>query len=301
MYENWQELIAGKACLLFQDARLSNETLAVLQECWAYRQAENERKSDKYAQWFYLTLAAADLFSDDLNPGIPAALAMEFLSLAADILDDLADNDNDAAPWRKMAPAVAMHAETCFLAFSFQALATINDPRRFQDLASLFSDTWNRACDGQIREICRQQERVTQEEYLQIIGKKAASLTGCACEAGAIAGGAGGEDRALMGQYGRNIGMVAQIHNDLRDLLDTAGKSDFRQRKQSLPVIYLQNVLQEELAWDQDGLRRMLQERGAVAYCDFICEAYASEALKALDQVNVPVARKKGLMSVVAS
>jgi competence protein ComQ len=302
MCENWRELIDGKACLLLNDAQFSDETLAILEECWNYRQAENKRKSNKYGQWFYLTLAATALFSDDINSGIPAALAMELLALAADILDDLADHDNDAVPWRRMVPALALHAGVCFLTLSFQALSTINDPRRFQDLASLFCATGNRACDGQIREACWQkQERVAQEEYLKIIRNKAASLTGSACAAGAIAGGAGSEDRVLMGRYGYNVGMIAQIHNDRHDILDTAGKSDFRQRKQSLPIIYLQNVLHEELDWDKDRLRRMLEDKGAIAYCDFICEAYASEALNALDQVNVPIERKRGLMSIVAS
>jgi competence protein ComQ len=298
--ENWKGLIAGQASLLFQEARFSNETLAALRECWAYRQAENERKSNKYGQWFYLTLAAAALFSDEISQGVAVALAMEFLTLGADILDDLADQDNDTAPWRRMAPAIAMHALTCFLTLSFQVLANINYSYRFQDLTSLFSATWNRACDGQIREICRQQAQITQDEYLQIIGCKAASLTGCACRAGALAGGAGSEGQTLMSRFGHNIGIIAQIHNDLRDILDITGKSDFSQRKQSLPVIYLQNVLQEEPTWDRDGLRQLLKEKGAIAYCDFICEAYASEALTALDQVNAPMERKKGLMSIVA-
>jgi competence protein ComQ len=299
MIETWQESIDNEAVLLFKDARLSGETLAVLEECWEYHQAENKIKSSQYAQWFYLALAAAALFTDDLKPGIPTALAMELLALAADILDDLADQNNDAAPWRMMAPALALHTGACFLALSFQALSTIDDPGKFKKLASLFSTTGSRAYDGQIQEICQQQVGITQEECLQITGDKAASLISCACEAVAIAGCARDEDRALMGQFGRNVGIIAQIHNDLRDLLDTTGKSDFRKKGQSLPVIYLQNALQEELDWDQDRLRRMLKEKGAIAYCDFICEVYASEALKALDRVNVPMEKKKGLMSIV--
>jgi competence protein ComQ len=300
MIETWQESIDNEAVLLFKDARFSSETLAVLQECWEYHQEENKKKNSQYAQWFYLALAATALFTDDLKPGIPPALAMELLALAADILDDLADQDNDAAPWRMMAPALALHAGACFLTLSFQALSTIVDPGQFKKLASLFSTAGSRACDGQIQEICQQQARITQEGCLQITGDKAASLTSCACEAGAVAGGASDEDQDLMGQFGRNVGIIAQIHNDLRDLLDTTGKSDFRKKRQSLPIIYLQNALQEELDWDQGWLRRMLKDKGAIAYCDFICEVYASDAVKALDQVNVPMEKKKGLMSIVA-
>ena len=146
------------------------------------------------------------------------------------------------------------------MTLSFQALAKINDPRQFKDLASLFSVTWSRACDGQMQEIHLQElQTVTQEEYLKTIEKKAASLSGCACETGAIAGGAGSEDRVLMSRYGYNIGMVAQIHNDFRDIADINGKSDFGQRKQSLPVIYLQNVSLRELDWNKDGLHQMLK------------------------------------------
>ena len=301
MIKTWQELTNDKAFSLFKDAQLSDKTLAILEECWEYRQSENKRKTNQYSQWFYLALAATALFSEDTNRGIPAALAMELLALAADILDDLADNDNDAVPWRKMAPALALHAGACFLTLSFQALAKIKGPCKFKDLANLFSATWSRACDGQMQEIHLQElQTVTQEEYLKTIEKKAASLAGCACEAGAIAGGAGSKDRALMSRYGYNIGMTAQIHNDLRDIVDINGKSDFKQRKQSLPVIYLQNVSLRELDWDKDGLRQMLKDTGAVHYCNFIGETYISEALNALDQVSAPTTRKKGLMSIVA-
>lgn len=187
------------------------------------------------------------------------------------------------------------------MTLSFQVLAKINDPCKFKHLTSLLSATGSRACDGQIQEIHLQElQNVTQEEYLKTIGKKAASLASCACEAGAIAGGAGNKDRVLMSRYGYSIGMVAQIHNDLRDIVDINGKSDFKQRRQSLPVIYLQNVLRGETDWDKDGLYQMLKDTGAVHYCNFICETYISEALNALDQVSVPIERKKELMSIVA-
>jgi competence protein ComQ len=301
MSKNGQELINNQACLLFKDAWFSDETLAVVEECWEYRQAENKKKSNKCAQWFYLTLAATALFSDDLNRGILAALAMELLALAGDILDDLADNDNNTVPWRRMAPALALHAGACFLTLSFQALAQISDPRQVKDLTSLFSATGSRACDGQIREIyLQEQASVTQEEYLKTIGKKSASLASCACEAGAIAGGASSENRVLMSRYGYNIGMVAQIHNDLRDIFHANTKSDFEQRKKSLPVLYLQNVLQGEPDWDKDELLQILTDTGAVNYCIFISEIYISEAFQALDQVSVPTIGKKELMSIVA-
>lgn len=93
---------------------MSGKTLAILEQCWEYRQSENKRKANKCSQWFYLTLAASALFSEDTNQGIPAALAMELLALAADILDDLADNDNETVPWRRIAPALALHAGAFF-------------------------------------------------------------------------------------------------------------------------------------------------------------------------------------------
>ena len=105
MIKTWQELMNDKAFSLFKDAQLSEKMLAILEECWEHRQSENKRKTNQYSQWFYLTLAAVALFTEDTNQGIPAALAMELLALAADILDDLADNDNEAVPWRKIAPA----------------------------------------------------------------------------------------------------------------------------------------------------------------------------------------------------
>lgn len=83
--------------------------------------------------------------------------------------------------------------------------------------------------------------RFSEEDYDLLIGAKTASLMSAACEVGALAGAE--RHREALRQYGRSLGMVFQIVDDMMDYTghaDTTGKPaglDLRERKVTLPLI----------------------------------------------------------------
>lgn len=95
---------------------------------------------------------------------------------------------------------------------------------------------------GELRQLGTTQPlRFSEEDYELLIGAKTASLMSAACEVGALAGAE--QHRETLRQYGRSLGMVFQIVDDMMDYTghaDTTGKPaglDLRERKVTLPLI----------------------------------------------------------------
>jgi octaprenyl-diphosphate synthase len=83
--------------------------------------------------------------------------------------------------------------------------------------------------------------RFSEADYTQLISAKTASLMSAACEVGALAGAV--RHREALRSFGRSLGMVFQIVDDLLDFTEdseTTGKPsglDLRERKVTLPLI----------------------------------------------------------------
>jgi octaprenyl-diphosphate synthase len=102
----------------------------------------------------------------------------------------------------------------------------------------------NTVCEGELMQIARRGDLALGEaEYLEIIRRKTAALTGVCCELGAEAAGA---DRAVvkhMAAFGLDLGVAFQIVDDVLDLTateDETGKSvgrDADMGKLTLPMI----------------------------------------------------------------
>lgn len=87
------------------------------------------------------------------------------------------------------------------------------------------------------------------DKYNQMIYKKTASLIEASCESAALLSGLDAQKYAL---YGKNLGIVFQIIDDILDIVsdeETLGKpamSDFKEGKTTLPYIYLYQSLSKE-------------------------------------------------------
>jgi octaprenyl-diphosphate synthase len=81
----------------------------------------------------------------------------------------------------------------------------------------------------------------SEQDYVQLIAAKTASLMSAACELGALAGAPG--SRRALSRFGHNLGMAFQIADDLLDYTGTeavTGKPsghDLRERKVTLPLV----------------------------------------------------------------
>ena len=118
--------------------------------------------------------------------------------------------------------------------------------------------------EGEVAQLSKLNQRriITKAEYHEIIMAKTAELFGASCEVGAIIAGQSDKICEIIRDFGRNLGSIFQIIDDLFDYLGNSndiGKNigdDFSEGKVTLPLIFLYNKLDDR---QQFRLEEMIQ------------------------------------------
>lgn len=175
--------------------------------------------------------------------------AVELLMLALDIWDDLQDGDGKEQPWNQIPFAQAMNLATGFFVLSEKMLeeSPFEEEKKAAARTILQSQIL-RAVSGQHVDLTN--DIRTEEQYIAMCKRKSGSLTACASLIGIAL--AGQEKPQEVKEYSENIGVAAQIGNDLRGILRWDRSNDLLQKKYTLPVIYLLNQKEPEARWLQD-------------------------------------------------
>jgi geranylgeranyl diphosphate synthase type I len=215
---------------------------------------------------------------------VKTAAALELVHTFTLIHDDIMDDDD----LRRGRPSVhKMYGEsTAILAgdllFS-KAFELCNEPA-VRVLARAASEI----CEGQEMDMSFERTKnVSEKEYLEMIRRKTAVLLEAAAESGAILGKASKGQVKALADYGRDLGLAFQIHDDVLDLTADEKKlgkpvgSDIVEGKRSLIVIRALVSLQGEdrkkllKILDKDGNSdaevnaavELLKDCGAIDYC----------------------------------
>ncbi|MDQ8738520.1 polyprenyl synthetase family protein [Paenibacillus sp. LHD-38] len=193
-----------------------------------------------------LTVLHYDMFGGQGEDPYKAAAAVELFILASDILDDIQDQDAPHKPWMQAPLAVALHVATALLTLSQQAMlqSTSNAEKRIA-LLDMMNEQLMKSANGQMLDILN--EMNDEQAYLEVIKQKSAALLQFACMTGVML--AGRPWHPIVAEYSFEIGLAAQIQNDLRDLLRWDDKSDFLQKKRTLLTLYLIEGDAEEDLW----------------------------------------------------
>lgn len=169
-----------------------------------------------------LTLVGCDLF--DVNPkeAINAALAVELFHNFSLIHDDILDN----APLRRGSTTVhekwnhniALLSGDGMMVKAFEVLAQ-SKPNHIPELLSLFSKTGLQVCEGQQLDMnFETQEKVSVENYLDMITYKTAVLLGCSLQLGAICANASVSNQKHVYEFGKHVGIAFQLLDDVLDV-----------------------------------------------------------------------------------
>ena len=164
-----------------------------------------------------LLLSAESVGTCDEN-AYAAACAVELLHTESVIHDDIIDNETLRR--RKDPFHIKYGYNTSILTGDFvlglilNISSRLNNPRIANELAI----TAMMMSDGEIIETrLESSEDVTFDDYLKVIEYKTATAFEAASKIGAILGG-GTEDQILaLAEYGKNVGIAYQIHDDLQD------------------------------------------------------------------------------------
>ncbi len=139
------------------------------------------------------------------------------------------------------------------------------------------------------------------EAYMTMIGGKTAALLEAACIVGAILADVKEATQKSYGDFGRNVGLAFQMHDDLLGIwgnVESTGKpagDDIRSRKKTLPVLYgMQHSMQARKLWesplssenDIQSIIEIFEEAGAKAFVSKQAEEFTENALTSLKQAQ---------------
>jgi len=159
----------------------------------------------------------------------------------------------------------------------------------------------NTVCEGEIQQVhLRGSYHLTQAQYLEIITRKTAALTGVCCTLGAHLAGAPETTVAALKRFGLNVGIAFQITDDVLDIVGSEEKTgktlgrDLEKRKLTLPVIHclrhgpeqirarLSDLLREG-AIDRPALQELLSETDSLGFASRMARDYVGSAVAQLD------------------
>lgn len=185
-----------------------------------------------------------------------AALAIECVLCATDLLDDVMDEDITPALVQLGTPR-ALTVALALLAFAHRLLLMPGDQNAPAGLSTRLLDALQdallRASAGQQADLLAEQRSacaLSREECLEIASMKAGSLLGLACRMGALCADVDEAQIEQCAEMGCLLGIAAQLDNDAHDLAalpqsSPSQKSDLRRGKKTLPVVLAAHALCE--------------------------------------------------------
>ena len=181
-----------------------------------------------------------------------AAVGLELLHTASLVHDDVVDESGERRGQQsvnqlydnKVAVLVGDYIlSTALLHISYTHSETI--VRYLAELGRTLSN-------GEILQLSNIHARdISEESYYQVIRQKTAALFEACCAIGTLSGGAPEEEIENAKMFGRNLGMIFQIRDDIFDYYDQSriGKptgNDMAEGKLTLPAIYALNSTHNE-------------------------------------------------------
>jgi heptaprenyl diphosphate synthase len=242
--------------------------------------------------------AGQEPVSEDVVTG---AVAVELVHLGSlyhdDVIDEASTRRGVESVNHRWSNIVAILAGDFLLARASSLAASLG-----VEVAGILAATIGELCQGQVLELQRLYD-VNRDEaaYFGSIAGKTAALMATACRIGAIVGGLDRPAVESLTDYGRQVGMIFQIVDDVLDLTATdeqLGKPsglDLAEGIYTLPVIFalrsspeLRALLGRPL--DPDGVaqgRALTCADGAVGHALAVAEEHAAQAARVLAEAKL--------------
>ncbi len=273
-----------------------------------------------------LALLACRLFSDDVMPAMPAAMAIEvfhnFTLLHDDVMDNAGTRRGKPTVHKKWNRNTAILSGDVMQVQAFQLLAQA-DTAKLKPLLDIFIQTAIEVCEGQQYDMnFEQRNDVSESEYIEMIRLKTAVLLGAALKMGAVSGGAPVTDAGALYTFGEQTGIAFQLQDDLLDVYgDPAvfGKKiggDILCNKKTYMLI---QALEKAQGAEKQALEKWISAEefnpaekiaavthiynalGIKEICEEKIKEYTQMALAGLDKVQVEESRKTELRALVHS
>lgn len=267
-----------------------------------------------------LLLMAYNLYQEDVAPAITPALGLETYHNFTLLHDDVMD----CADVRRGKPCVhkvwdnnsAILSGDTMLVMAFQMMQQC-PADKLAAVMHTFTQTALEIDEGQQYDILFEtREDVTEKEYIEMIRLKTSVLLACALKLGAILADAPETDAHALYEFGEKMGLAFQLQDDYLDVygdFDTFGKKiggDILCNKKTYMLINAleksspvqRNALLQWMAAAEfvpeekiSAVTRIYDELGIPQMARRKIDEYTEDALRALDRVALPEARKEPL------
>lgn len=264
-----------------------------------------------------LALLTCDLFGEDSNKALDAALAIEmfhnFTLMHDDIMDDAPLRRSQTTVHEKWDLNTGILSGDAMIILSNQFLETY-EGETYKSLMRVFNKTALEVCEGQQYDIdFETRDDVSISEYIKMITYKTAVLVGASMQMGGIIANASEEDQAGIYNFGKNLGIAFQIQDDYLDAFgdpEIFGKQiggDIIENKKTflyLKTLELSNTNTREQLRQlysinlQDNsekietVKNLYTETGSVDSTKEAIETYTQKAFSILDKLNLPAQKK---------
>jgi octaprenyl-diphosphate synthase len=260
-----------------------------------------------------LLLLCSKLFGYKGNENILMSALIETIHAASLIHDDIIDNSDVRRGRESIHSKWGPNITVLLGDFLYIKALGYSLHSQHSQITKILTEISARMIEGELNEYCRSGNLdLAEEDYLDIIDKKTASLFAASCQIGGILGNALDEEEHSLVEYGTSLGMSFQIIDDLLDFTGdekALGKpvfSDLNEGRITLPLIYTMNndgamnrkrittILKEkDLSKEtQKEILEIIQSNGALDYTYKKAEEYSSKSQQIISQFPESVHRK---------
>lgn len=258
-----------------------------------------------------LCMLASRIYCGDAHRALHPALGIELFHNFTLLHDDIMDD----APLRRGEPTVFVKWNTNTAILSGDAMFTLAydeiakvEPTLLREVFTTFNKTALEVCEGQQYDLDFEVlDTVSINDYIHMITLKTAVLLAASLKIGALVGGATTEQADHLYQFGLNLGIAFQLHDDILDVFgepDKVGKQpggDIIANKKTF--LYLKSLelaeleAREELIDWYSGptynveekvtkVKSLFEQAGVLAQAEAEKMRYYNEALSHLDALG---------------
>jgi competence protein ComQ len=205
-----------------------------------------EEKAAEGSNWAEITRYSHQMLGGNSLEIDRISSLTEWVMLSFDIMDDLQDRDNFSKPWMTCPPEYTLNAMLAFLIAFVGELGELSDhdsslkPAFISEISLLLANS----IKGQQNDL--NHSVLTESDYMQMIEKKSGSLLQFACYIGYAGLELNEEVKQQMNDLALCAGVIAQLGNDMSDIMRYDLKNDFLQKKRTLPIMFLLKDSREE-------------------------------------------------------
>ena len=268
-----------------------------------------------------LTLMISELFCGNPLLAINEAMAIElfhnFTLIHDDIMDEASLRRGCETIHKKWSNNEAILSGDLLYALVNKLLATSEVTS--SEIQTLFHQTAIEVCEGQSMDMdFEKRSDVSIDEYLLMIKLKTAVLVACALKIGALIGGAKDSDANQLYEFGINLGVAFQIHDDILDVYPShssfgkkVGGDIIEEKKTLLYISLLNSASKSEIdqlntlysSKDENSeeiiseVKKMYEKYDVLSVANNVKDKYHLAALSNIENLSIDQSNKNRLIS----